>query len=259
MFKESETLKQLSRNPKFVTILGFYIDSNNIKSALKGDVNTYYNYPPAIVMEFMEGGTAKDLLTTSIIYSTYWPLIVKEIIKEIAYALDFLHSKGFVHLDVKPENIFFSRNLGNNPEEIYKNISSSIKLGDLGSAVRIGERFYQATPSYSPPEQIEAIITGKGADPKMDIFALGMTAYVLLTGKNDNPISDNLNKAIDAYMAGNVGEALKLIQNAKQILSSWRPILPQNTPSELTRVIVYSININPLSRPSAKQIVDLLK
>ncbi|BFH73762.1 serine/threonine-protein kinase [Sulfurisphaera javensis] len=260
MFKESETLKSLSQNPKFVRIYGFYIDSNNIKSILKGNVEAYYNYPPTIVMEYMEGGTADQLMTNqNVIYSNYWPLIVKEIVKEIAYALESLHSNGFVHLDVKPENIFFSRNLGKYPEEVYRNIMGSVKLGDLGSSVRKGERFSQATPSYCPPEQIEAVIVGKGADPKMDIFALGMTAYTLLSLRKNNPIADHLNKAIDFYLSGNVGEAYKLIQTSKQILASWRPTLPPNTPNELANVVFRSLSVNPDNRPSASEIANMLK
>jgi len=259
IFKESETLKNLSKNPKFVRIYGIFIDSNNLRSILKGNAEVYYNYPPAIIMEYMSGGTSLNLAESQIAYSTYWPLIVKEIVKEVAGALAFLHSNGFVHLDVKPENIFFSRELGKYPEEVYRNIIGSVKLGDLGSAVRIGEKISQATPGYCPPEQIEAIILGKGADPKMDIFALGMSAYVLLTLKKDNPASDLLNKAIDNYLSGNVGEALKNVQVAKQVLASWRPSLPQNTPQDLADVIIRSLNVKSEYRPTADEIVRSLK
>jgi len=260
MFKESETLKNLSANPKFVRIYGIFIDLNNLKSILKGNVEVYYNYPPAIVMEYMVGGTSLDLAGNPLVYySTYWPLIVKEIVKEVAGALAFLHSNDFVHLDVKPENILFFRDLGKYSEEIYRNIIGSIRLGDLGSAVRIGEKISQATPGYCPPEQIEAIILGKGADPKMDIFALGMTAYTLLVSKKDNPASDLLNKAIDSYLSGDISGAMKNIQQAKQVLSSWIPSLPQNTPSDLANIIVRSLNVNPDYRPTAEEIVRSLK
>ena len=255
IFKESETLKNLSTNPKFVRIYGIYIDSNNLRSVLKGNAEVYYNYPPAIIMEYMMGGTSLNLAESQIAYSTQWPLIVKEIIKEVAEALAFLHSNSFVHLDVKPENIFFSRDLGKYPEEVYRNIMGSVKLGDLGSSVRIGEKITQATPGYCPPEQIEAIILGKGANPKMDIFALGMTAYTLLILKKDNPISNILNMTIDSYLSGNVSEAMKSIQQAKQVLSSWRPILPQNTPQDLANMIIRSLSLNPEYRPTAEEIV----
>ena len=260
IFKESETLKNLSKNPKFVRIYGIFIDLNNLKSILKGDVETYYNYPPAIVMEYMSGGTSLDLAQNQLVaHSSYWPLIVKEIVKEVAGALAFLHSNGFVHLDIKPENIFFYRELGKYPEEVYRNIVGSVKLGDLGSAVRIGEKISQASPGYCPPEQVEAVILGKGADPKMDIFALGMTAYVLLALKKDNPAADLLNKAIDNYLSGNISEALKNVQQAKQALASWRPSLPQNTPQDLADVIIRSLNVKPEYRPSADEIARSLK
>jgi hypothetical protein len=43
-----------------------------------------------------------------------------------------------------------------------------------GSAVKIGGKINQITPEYAPPDQLENLINGKGADPKMDIFALGI-------------------------------------------------------------------------------------
>lgn len=258
IFKESETLKNLSQNPKFVRIYGIYVDTNNIKSIIKGNSEIYFSYPPAIIMEYMVGGTALNLMESQISYSNYWPFIVRQIVKEVAEALSFLHSNGFVHLDVKPENIFFSRDLGKYPEEVYKNVFGNVRLGDLGSAVRIGERIMQATPSYCPPDQVEAVITGKGANPKMDVFALGMTAYVLLTLRKDNPVSEVLNHAVDLYINSNVGGALKDVQQAKQILYSWRPNLPQNTPQDLANIILRSLNVNPNYRPSADEIVRSL-
>ncbi|BFH74801.1 hypothetical protein SJAV_27450 [Sulfurisphaera javensis] len=259
LFNESENLKRLSQNPNFVTIFGIYVDSNMIMEALKGNAEAYFKNPPAIVMEFMEGGSADKLLTNqNITYSTYWPLIVKKIIKQVAVALSYLHSSGYVHLDIKPQNIFLKRNPGYLGEEVYRNIDGIIKLGDLGSAVKIGGKIEQVTPSYAPPEHVEAIITGKGADPKMDIFALGMTAYVMLTLQHDNPAGDYLDKVLDAYINGNISVALTLVRQAKQILSTWRPTIPLTTPQELQQVIIKTLNPEPQLRPTAQEIANTL-
>ncbi|BFH74759.1 hypothetical protein SJAV_27030 [Sulfurisphaera javensis] len=256
---EAGNLIMLSEgSPYVIKIEGIHVDRSSVRDLISGRLDP--NNPPAIIMEFMEGGSVETLmLNPNITYSTYWPGIVKKIIRQVAMALAYLHSKGYVHLDVKPQNIFLSKNPGKTGGEVYTNIDGIVKLGDLGSAVKVGGKIDQVTPSYAPPEQVEAVILGKGADPKMDIFALGMTAYVMLTLRRDNPAGDYLDKAIEAINQGKVGEALNFLNQAKQTLAVWKPVLPQNTPLDLQQAIFRALNPDPKLRPTAQEIVNTLR
>jgi len=132
-----------------------------------------------IAMEYLEG---KDL---HCILQERGKLSVEQtvsIIKPIAEALDFAHSKGLVHRDVKSANILVTD-------------SGRPVLTDFGIAhAASGTKITQAgsvigTPEYMSPEQAE----GKDLDGRSDIFSLGIVMYECLTGKvpfkGDNPLT----------------------------------------------------------------------
>ena len=70
----------------------------------------------------------------SFYYSKNWINTVYRVIKTVADALNLIHKKGHVNLDVKPSNIFLAEK-PESPDELSK---ISFKLGDLGSAVKVG-------------------------------------------------------------------------------------------------------------------------
>ena len=94
--------------------------------------------------------------------------------REIASALEYIHSRGVVHRDLKPENIMVDA-------------QGHIKLIDFGIAANVGSKrltfakFSQTlgTPDYISPEQVK----GKRGDARSDIYALGVMLYEMLTGK----------------------------------------------------------------------------
>lgn len=93
-----------------------------------------------IVMEFMEGGSFMDLIQNpQITNSVFWRKIVYKVILQTASGLKYMHSLGYVHLDVKPQNIFFPQKMGNTGESVYKSLK--VKLGDLG--VGLSLRFHE--------------------------------------------------------------------------------------------------------------------
>ena len=118
------------------------------------------------VMEFIEGKTLEQHHSFSM-----HELVV--MCKDAATALDLMHQKGYVHADIKPNNIMV---LDSRPDHGW------IKLIDFGQSCKIGTQKdrIQGTPDYIAPEQVRR----KSITPQTDIFNLGATLYWLLTEKH---------------------------------------------------------------------------
>jgi hypothetical protein len=103
----------------------------------------------------------------------------KACLPPVAAALADLHEAGWVHLDVKPDNILIVPT-PDGPRRL---------LADTGSARRAGETLGPAilcTPRYAAPEILRAASAGRPlrADPAMDVFSLALTALELLSGRH---------------------------------------------------------------------------
>ena len=108
------------------------------------------------------------------------------IVKDVAKALSYAHQKGFVHRDIKPDNIMFRKDgavvlvdFG-----IVKAVDETTKLTRTGMSV--------GTPQYMSPEQIKA----KKVDGRSDIYSLGIVLFELLTGKLPYPGEDLVKVAL---------------------------------------------------------------
>lgn len=112
-------------------------------------------------------------------------LEVVKIIEQTLSALDFAHSQGFVHRDIKEQNILVQ---GNYPNYIAKltdfGLAKSFKQTGMSGVTMVGD--VAGTIAYMPPEQVRDF---KEVRPPSDIYATGMTAYSLLTGTHALDIS----------------------------------------------------------------------
>ncbi len=122
-----------------------------------------------LVMELLTGGTLKDKIGESSMLDIAGSI---DIVKGIASGLGFAHEQGFVHRDVKPENILFGAD-------------GSYRVTDFGIAkhhsntTKTEAGLILGSPGYMSPEQA----AGEKLDQRSDIYSLGITLYQMVTGK----------------------------------------------------------------------------
>jgi serine/threonine protein kinase len=123
--------------------------------------NHYY-----MAMDYLPGFSCKQLIRQQQVN------VIKalQIVREIAKALEYIHAQGYLHCDIKPDNVLFRAN-------------GAAVLTDFGIAREIREEknisSVAGTPHYMSPEQAQ----GHKLDKSSDIYSLGVLLYEMLSGR----------------------------------------------------------------------------
>lgn len=124
-----------------------------------------------VVMEFVAGRSLQSLLSQC---GTCSIEVIGAVLAQVCDALQYAHSRGVIHLDIKPANLLIGA-------------SGNVKVCDFGIArmafgktSTVTQRLIVGSIGFMPPEQF----TGRRAvTPKSDIYSLGATVYYCLTGE----------------------------------------------------------------------------
>jgi hypothetical protein len=148
-----------------------------------------------LITEFVEGTDAARLADARGGRLPYQEAV--QILAQSLDALSFAHNKGYIHRDIKDQNILVS---GAWPTYTSKltdfGLAKSFTQTGMSGVTMAGD--VAGTFAYMPPEQIRDF---KNVRPASDIYAMGMTAYSLLTGA----------VALDLSPKANVAETVKAI------------------------------------------------
>ncbi|HNW59829.1 MAG TPA: protein kinase [bacterium] len=152
-FRREAKIQSTLIHPHIVSLFTFFFDAGQY----------------CMVMEYAPGRTLRQLITEEgkLAEDRAIPLFV-----QILHAVEYAHSRGVVHRDLKPGNILISE-------------EDQVKVMDFGIAKMMGDAGMTRTGAklgtvyYMSPEQVRA---QKDIDQRTDIYSLGMMLYEMLTG-----------------------------------------------------------------------------
>jgi len=153
---------------------------------------------PFFTMELLEGEPLSRWLES---HGPLAPEAALPLLEQMAAALHAAHSVGIVHRDFKPGNVFISSGAGPAPKATVTDFGIAAQLGEAGEHNRFelpvspGASLLAGTPAYMAPERL----LGGAGTSAVDIYALGLVAYEMLTGQraydSRSPLACALKKA----------------------------------------------------------------
>jgi len=222
---------------------------------------------PFFVLEFVEGRSLRDLIETYPEGKCDIPTVLRVGI-DVCNALQYAHSQGILHRDVKPENIMITA-------------EGAAKLMDFGLAKMLSqprqtqEGVIVGTVAYVAPE----ISLGKGADARSDLYSLGAVLYEAVTGKppflgedpvkiifshiHDYPVSpDRLNPKVPRALAECIMKLLekdpeKRYRSAIDLLKVLRDVAEESL-REAVLPVQKPVLVVPSPRPLARKEIQLV-
>ncbi|HNB51800.1 MAG TPA: serine/threonine-protein kinase, partial [Anaerolineales bacterium] len=180
-----------------------------------------------LVMEYVDGGSLAELIKQE---KNLRPALVIKLLQQTASGLDYAHQRGLIHRDIKPANILLDS-------------QGNAKLTDFGlvkdsNTTLTADGTRLGTPAYMAPEQIQ----GEEVTPALDVYALGVVAYEMLSGRT--PFQGNMSSIFEGHL-------LRQIPAISQI----NPDVHKDAQVVLAKVLAK----NPADRyPSASNFVQAL-
>jgi len=158
-----------------------------------------------IAMPYTEHGSLADI-SASRFYSgnQYEVAEAIQIIKQILAGVGYLHSKEYVHRDIKPGNVLYY------PQDKQWRVSDYGLLGKLENG--LAQSFGGGTPGWMAPEQ-----SGRPVDIRADIYSIGQIFYYLLTGdyhfkyaQDKTPLPSKLNPQVSETLSNLVVKCIEV-------------------------------------------------
>ena len=128
-----------------------------------------------LAMEYARGRTLRQILADHRVHGDTVPTHrALTILTRIAEGVDAVHAAGIVHRDIKPANIVIEEDTG---RPVLVDFGLAVPRDDPSAALSMG------TPHYMAPEQAGAGVSGATVGVGTDVYALGCTAFEMLTGR----------------------------------------------------------------------------
>jgi len=240
--REAQAMGRLGSHPHIVSVfdLGEEPIPVAFPEALEGTAPAATQ--PFMVTELMGGGDVEGAIEKAADHKLSLERAL-EIAAQTVRGLEFAHSKGVVHRDLKPGNVWLTSPL---PEGEGKGEGVTAKIGDFGLAVAIDrsrltrEGMMVGTVSYMPPEQA----TGGEITPRSDLYSLGAMLYEMVCGRP--PFVGDDSVAI-------IGQHL----NTPPVSPSWhRPDCPPALESLILRLLEKDPGKRPESATAVRQALE---